>query len=132
MLRGVQEQSFDAVLWMENLEAMDSQRKVETPGEAGSVAAEGWVAEEALAIGLFCALTADVSSPAGVARALWCAAAHGGDSDSTSAIAGQLLGARLGLAGLPPRWLRQVELGAELETLGRQLWASRLSEASSG
>ena len=48
---------------------------------------EGWVAEEALAISLYCALTA-TDFRSGVLTAV----NHGGDSDSTGAITGNLLG----------------------------------------
>ena len=53
---------------------------------------EGWVAEEALAIALFCA----VRYQDDFAAALHAAVNHKGDSDSTGAICGNLLGAWLG------------------------------------
>lgn len=65
----------------------------------------GWVAEEALAIGLYCALSApDFES--GVVLAV----SHGGDSDSTGSIAGNLLGVALGVEAIPRRWLEPLEL----------------------
>jgi ADP-ribosylglycohydrolase len=66
---------------------------------------EGWVAEEALAIGLYCALSA-----ADFASGVVLAVNHDGDSDSTGAIAGQLLGAGLGEGAIPARWLAALEL----------------------
>ncbi|MGV8863178.1 MAG: ADP-ribosylglycohydrolase family protein [Pseudomonas sp.] len=65
----------------------------------------GWVAEETLAIGLWCALTAR-SLEEGVISAV----NHSGDSDSTGLIAGHFLGARHGAAAIPARWLEQLEL----------------------
>jgi ADP-ribosyl-[dinitrogen reductase] hydrolase len=66
---------------------------------------EGWVAEEALAIGLYCALTAkDLAS--GVRTAV----NIDGDSDSTGAIAGNLLGAVHGETAIPLEWLENLEL----------------------
>lgn len=63
----------------------------------------GWVAEEALAISVFCALTAkDFRS--GVLAAV----THSGDSDSTGAMTGNLLGALLGVEGLPRDWLERL------------------------
>jgi ADP-ribosyl-[dinitrogen reductase] hydrolase len=56
---------------------------------------EGWVAEEALAVAVYCALTA-ASLRSGVLLAV----NHGGDSDSTGAICGNLLGASLGMRGV--------------------------------
>jgi ADP-ribosylglycohydrolase len=65
----------------------------------------GWVAEEALAIAVYCALVAG-ALPAGIRLAV----NHSGDSDSTGAIAGNLLGAIHGESSLPPQWLEQLEL----------------------
>ena len=53
---------------------------------------EGWVAEEALAIALFCA----VRYQNDFAKAIRTAVNHKGDSDSTGAICGNILGAWLG------------------------------------
>jgi ADP-ribosyl-[dinitrogen reductase] hydrolase len=69
----------------------------------------GWVGEEALAIGVACALAARRREQ--VAEALWRSVAHGGDSDSTGSITGNLVGAMLGAAALPAPWREQVELG---------------------
>ncbi|MEV4535762.1 ADP-ribosylglycohydrolase family protein [Asanoa sp. NPDC049518] len=65
----------------------------------------GWVAEEALAIGVYAAL----AHPTDVRRALLVAANHSGDSDSTAAIAGNLLGAWHGEAALPADWVFRLE-----------------------
>lgn len=54
---------------------------------------EGWVAEEALYISLFCA----VRYQDDFAAAIRCAVNHKGDSDSTGAICGNILGAWLGV-----------------------------------
>lgn len=72
-----------------------------------SLLGEGWIAEEALAMGVFAALTAP-DFERGVLRAV----NHGGDSDSTGSIAGNLLGAALGIEAIPDRWRDGVELGA--------------------
>lgn len=65
----------------------------------------GWVAEEALAISLYCARVAS-SFEDGIALAV----NHGGDSDSTGAITGNLLGAMMGERAIPQRWLAALEL----------------------
>ena len=75
-----------------------------TPQRIGELGG-GWVAEEALAIGLWCALTAR-SFEEGVIIAV----NHGGDSDSTGLIAGHLLGVQYGAAAIPARWFKQLEL----------------------
>lgn len=72
----------------------------------------GWVAEEALAIGVYCALAAP-----GVADALLLAVNHSGDSDSTGSVCGNLLGARHGDVGLPHTWLERVEGRAVIAAL---------------
>ena len=84
----------------------------------------GWVAEEALAIALACALTAGKPSAASLRAALWRAAAHSGDSDSTASLAGNLLGAAWGGDRLPSRWLAQLELRDTIERIAEDLHAS--------
>lgn len=65
----------------------------------------GWIAEEALAIALWCALVAP-----DLEAALCLAINHDGDSDSTGSLTGNLLGAALGTAAIPARWLQDLEL----------------------
>lgn len=66
----------------------------------------GWVGDEALAIAVYCAVKYEQDFH----RALVAAVNHDGDSDSTGAICGNLLGARLGLSGIPETWLHGLEL----------------------
>ena len=72
----------------------------------------GWVAEEALAIAIACALVAE-----DFADGVRLAANHSGDSDSTAAIAGNLLGTLWGEAAIPAAWLEALELRAEIARL---------------
>jgi ADP-ribosylglycohydrolase len=65
----------------------------------------GWVAEEALAISVYCALACPDPE-----AALSLAVTHSGDSDSTGAITGNLLGAALGEKAIPCHWLEALEL----------------------
>lgn len=83
----------------------------------------GWVGEEALAIGVACALGANREN---VAEILWRAVAHSGDSDSTGSIAGNLVGAQLGVQALPERWRARLELGALVERVARDLYAAAI------
>lgn len=76
----------------------------------------GWIAEEALAISLYCSLVAEEFEH-GIALAV----NHGGDSDSTGAIAGNLLGAMLGVEAIPERWRRQLELFDVIEQVADDL-----------
>ena len=73
----------------------------------------GWIAEEALAISIYCALLGEVAEDAEAAMLL--AVNHGGDSDSTGSMTGQLLGARFGDEVLPARWRAVVELRDVIE-----------------
>ena len=85
---------------------------------------EGWVAEEALAIGVYCAASAVLSSgidEAAVRDALLLAVNHGGDSDSTGSIAGNLLGALVGDTGLPAAWRAKVELTDVIDEVAEDL-----------
>jgi ADP-ribosylglycohydrolase/protein-tyrosine phosphatase len=81
----------------------------------------GWVAEEALAIALFCALTVADGSPGYVATALWKSVAHAGDSDSTGSMTGNLLGAMYGREGLPEAWLADLEMRDVIERVASDL-----------
>jgi ADP-ribosylglycohydrolase len=76
----------------------------------------GWVAEEALAIAVYCALACG-----DVRDALTAAVTHGGDSDSTGAICGNLIGAMYGAARLPTELVEQVEARGVLERISRDL-----------
>jgi ADP-ribosylglycohydrolase len=75
----------------------------------------GWVAEEALAIGLYCALV--YPEPAQVRDALLLAVNHSGDSDSTGSICGNLLGTLHGETALPADWVAEVEGRGTILTL---------------
>ncbi|MFP6642843.1 MAG: ADP-ribosylglycohydrolase family protein [Candidatus Latescibacterota bacterium] len=79
---------------------------------------QGWIAEEALAIGVYAALVAG-SFEDGIRIAV----NHSGDSDSTGSIAGQILGAKLGVQAIPQRWLHNLELRNEIEQLAYDLFS---------
>ncbi|MEU1730856.1 ADP-ribosylglycohydrolase family protein [Streptosporangium sp. NPDC020145] len=66
-----------------------------------------WVAEEALAIAVYCALAHPW--PGELRQALLLAVNHSGDSDSTGAVCGNLLGALHGQRALPADWLADLE-----------------------
>ena len=79
---------------------------------------QGWVAEETLAIALFCLLRyPDCFGPCLIA-----AVNHDGDSDSTGAVAGNLLGALLGAEYIPEFYLDSLELRPVIEEIARDLW----------
>jgi ADP-ribosylglycohydrolase len=105
----------------ETLAAIEAAERLATSGSASTAMSveslgDGWVAEEALAISLYCALVA-TDFEHGVRLAV----NHGGDSDSTGAIAGNLLGAIWGDSAIPRRWLASLELGAEITQVADDL-----------
>lgn len=61
---------------------------------------EGWVAEEALAISLYCSLRYKDD----FSKAIIASVNHQGDSDSTGAITGNIMGALLGYDKIAPHW----------------------------
>lgn len=77
------------------------------PQEALRLLGPGWIAEEALAIGLYASLL----YPDDFKEGVLCAVNHAGDSDSTGIVAGNILGAALGCDKIPFDWLLNVELG---------------------
>ncbi|KAL3691844.1 hypothetical protein R1sor_005495 [Riccia sorocarpa] len=79
---------------------------------------QGWVGEEALGIALYCCLI----SPDDIEDAVCYAVNHGGDSDSTGAIAGNILGALLGDEAIPLRWTRIVELRDTIQKVSDDLF----------
>ena len=90
--------------------------------EAVRLLGEGWVAEETLAIALYCALRHAGDFEGGIVAGV----NHGGDSDSTGAVAGNILGARLGIDAIPDKFQRDLELSELILSL-----ADRLFEAAS-
>ena len=86
--------------------------------EAIHALGEGWVAEEALAIGLLCSLRHENDFEGAITSAV----NHGGDSDSTGAIAGNIVGAHLGLAGIPQHYLEHLELHDTISKIADDLF----------
>ena len=75
-----------------------------------------WIGEEALAIAVYCALVYPRHDQ--VLEALSLAVSHGGDSDSTGAICGNILGALHAAAALPRHLVESVEGRMSIERLG--------------
>lgn len=78
---------------------------------------EGWVAEETLSIAIYCALKYEDD----LKKALTAAVNHGGDSDSTGAVTGNILGAYLGYDSVPQEWLEHLELKELIEKVAINL-----------
>jgi len=89
------------------------------PGHRGTLTGlgQGWVADEALAMAVYCALPATSFRPA-----ILLAANHGGDSDSTAAICGNLLGAALGAGAIDADLLDELEGREVIEQVADDLY----------
>jgi ADP-ribosylglycohydrolase len=88
------------------IKAIDLVKSDLTDIEAISQLGEGWVGEEALAISVYCALKYQGDFKTAIVAAV----NHSGDSDSTGAITGNILGAYLGLSHIPEDWVKNVEM----------------------
>lgn len=102
---------------IEKAEALAKSRPRERPAlrELG----KGFVAEEALAMGIYCVLGAK-NFEDGIILAV----NHSGDSDSTGTITGNLLGAASGVEAIPERWLAPLELRSIIEAIADDLAAA--------
>lgn len=78
----------------------------------------GWVAEETLGIGVYCAFT----SPRSYRDAVLNAVNFGGDRDSCGSVTGAIMGAMLGIKAIPQRWVDDVENSAYLRKLATDLY----------
>lgn len=78
---------------------------------------EGWVGDEALAIAVYACLR----HPEDFSEAVIAAVNHSGDADSTGAIAGNIMGAWLGLGAIEDKWTHDLELRELLLRMGADL-----------
>lgn len=117
-------QSFDETL--RAIEAAQEHASRGTaPDDAIRALGQGWIAEEALSISIYCALIAS-----DFREAIVLAVNHDGDSDSTGAITGNLLGAAWGVQAIPAEWLAPLELRDVIsemadDLLDCQQWSSQ-------
>ena len=90
----------------------------QTPGSRNALPqlGEGWVAEEALAISLYCAL-----STVDTEEAIILAVNHSGDSDSTGSITGNIMGLLNGADSIPSRWMEELELREVIKTMATDM-----------
>ncbi len=75
------------------------------PLDAIETLGQGWIAEEALGIGLYAALKGE-----NYTDVIQMAANHSGDSDSTASIAGQLYGTMKGIEETPQEWMEALDV----------------------
>lgn len=93
-------------------QALDLAANEEATPETIEKLGGGWVAEEALAISLFCALKAE-----NFKHGIQLAVNHSGDSDSTGAITGNILGSLWGHRDIPDDFLLELELRDVIEQM---------------
>lgn len=78
----------------------------------------GWTGDEALAIAIYCA----VKHSNDFQKAITTAVNHRGDSDSTGAITGNILGAYLGLDDIPDKFIHHLELNEFIVEISTDLY----------
>lgn len=79
---------------------------------------EGWVAEETLAIAIYCSLKYQNDFSKGIIAAV----NHNGDSDSTGAVTGNILGAWLGFDMIEEKWKKNLELFEVIDEMALDLF----------
>lgn len=101
--------------WVENEKALRAVQNAldtgYTPADPCDVGGEGWIAEEALATALYCAVRWGHDPLLAISTA----ARTRGDSDSLASIAGGIVGAYYGENTWPVDWCARIERRAEIE-----------------
>lgn len=98
----------------------NSRSDIENIGTLG----EGWVAEETLAIAVYCSLRYCGDFSKGIIAAV----NHSGDSDSTGAVTGNILGAWLGCDKMEEKWKYNLELKRTILEIADDLCGSCCGE----
>ena len=105
--------------WDECLDVLDRLDLALTLADDGQdacrITGAGWIAEEALATGLLCAIRHADDPVTALSRA----ATTSGDSDSIACLTGAFLGASFGTTAWPARWQDQIEYADQLTAMGR-------------
>ncbi len=80
----------------------------------------GWVAEETLGIALYCCLKYEND----FSKALIVSVNHSGDSDSTGAVTGNILGALTGFDKIDNKWKERLELSEVIDDISKDICRS--------
>ncbi|MFZ5449098.1 MAG: ADP-ribosylglycohydrolase family protein [Thermodesulfobacteriota bacterium] len=99
------------------LERLEEALEMTSPEAALNHIGEGWVAEEAVTMALYCFLRSPDDFVATIRRG----ANTQGDSDSIASIAGGISGAYLGIRALPRDWVERIEKSAYLKDVAHRL-----------
>jgi len=98
--------------------AIQMSKSIEPTFENVAKLGGGWVGEEALAIAIYCSLIYQNDFEKGIVLAI----NHSGDTDSTGAITGNILGLLLGEQAIPQRWLEKLEMNRFISQIGQDLF----------
>lgn len=82
---------------------------------------EGWEADAAIGVALYCAARHHDRPLDAVSRG----ARTSGDSDSIACLTGAIMGAHYGLGAWPRRWINQIEFSRQIGKLSDDLWSAR-------
>lgn len=93
--------------------------------ETITILGEGKVAEETIAIAIYCCL----KYPDDFKKAIIASVNHGGDSDSTGSVAGNILGAWLGYDAIPNNFKKCLEEVDTIKDIGSRLYNSGSSNS---
>ena len=104
--------------------AIDLSEEDEDDLDAIHLLGRGNVAEETLAIALYCSLKYSGNFEKGIIAAV----NHGGDSDSTGAVTGNILGAALGINQIPNKWTEPLEMRSIIETIADDLYRGGITD----
>ena len=103
----------------QTLARLEEALEMASPDAALAHIGEGWVAEEAVMLALYCFL----KSPDDFLTTIRRGANTQGDSDSIACIAGGISGAYLGIQALPAAWVARLEKSEYLADVARRLAA---------
>lgn len=103
----------------------EGDNKIEDDLDAIRELGEGWVAEETLAIALYCSLKY-IDDENGFEKALIASVNHSGDSDSTGAVTGNIMGAILGYKNIPDKFKNNLELHDVILDISQKLHINKL------
>lgn len=107
------------IAYLKNLMEKAAQHAVSTLPDEEAIRhlGEGWVAEETLAIAVFCVMR----YPNDFEKAVVASVNHSGDSDSTGAVTGNMMGAICGYDKIPQHFKDNLELRWLIETMADDL-----------
>ena len=100
------------------LRAMDLAHRDTPDPQAIESIGGGWTGHEALAIAIYSA----VKHPDSFEEAVISCVNHSGDSDSTGAVCGNIMGCLLGYEAIPAQFTDRLELKDVLEEMAHDLW----------